>query len=216
MTMKEAREITGGLSNPSKMPGKGYSLPPSACPTGAWLRRTTGSVCNGCYACKGRYNFNNVQEAMRRRLASLTDTLHTTWVEAMTLLIKKDGCPWFRWHDSGDLQSYDHLCRICRVCEATPEVHYRLPTREYSIVFRYLKYNEIPKNLTIRLSAFMVGETVPFELDNLPLAASMVFKEDSEVPEGAFICPATTERHECGDCRYCWGRANKCVAYKAH
>ena len=35
MLKKEAREITGGLSKPSKMPGPAHNLPAQACKTGA-------------------------------------------------------------------------------------------------------------------------------------------------------------------------------------
>ena len=34
MLKKEAREITGGLSKPSKMPGPAHNLPAAACKTG--------------------------------------------------------------------------------------------------------------------------------------------------------------------------------------
>ena len=84
MLKKEAREITGGLSKPSKMPGPAHNLPAVACKTGAKLVQIPGSVCAGCYALKGRYRFNNVQKALQRRLAALESPL---WVEAMTTLI---------------------------------------------------------------------------------------------------------------------------------
>ena len=37
MLKKEAKEITGGLSAPSKMPGPAYNLPATECITGAKL-----------------------------------------------------------------------------------------------------------------------------------------------------------------------------------
>ena len=59
MLKKQAREITGGLSKPSKMPGPAHNLPAQACKTGAKLVNVPGSVCAGCYALKGRYRFKN-------------------------------------------------------------------------------------------------------------------------------------------------------------
>ena len=38
MLKKEAKEITGGLSAPSKMPGPAYNLPAQGCITGAKLQ----------------------------------------------------------------------------------------------------------------------------------------------------------------------------------
>ena len=104
MLKKEARKITGGLSKPSKMPGPAYNLPAWHCQTGAKLRKIEGTPCFGCYAMKGRYRFSNVRAALERRLDSLD---HPQWVTAMVALIK--GQPWFRWHDSGDVQSHEHL-----------------------------------------------------------------------------------------------------------
>ena len=99
MLIKEAKQITGGLSKPSKMPGPAHNLPAWRCITGVKLQQVAGSVCAGCYAMKGRYRFRNVKEALDRRLQALTDP---RWVEAMvTLITGQAGC---RWPDSGDIQ----------------------------------------------------------------------------------------------------------------
>jgi hypothetical protein len=151
MLKKEAKEITGGLSAPSKMPGPAYNLPAQACITGAKLVKIPGSVCSGCYALKGRYNFKNVRLALARRLESLKDP---RWVLAMTVLIKGEEV--FRWHDSGDLQSSWHLKRIFEVCNATPETSHWLPTREAK--FLPLNTDSIPKNLLIRMSSHRIDQ----------------------------------------------------------
>ena len=95
MLKKEAKEITGGLSSPSKMPGPSFNLPAAACLTGAKLATVPGSTCSGCYALKGRYRFPNVQAALQRRLAKLHDP---RWIESMVTLIGND--PVMRWHAS--------------------------------------------------------------------------------------------------------------------
>ena len=66
MLVKEAKQITGGLSSPSKMPGYAYNLPAWECVTGVKLQAVAGSVCSGCYAMKGRYRFPNVKDALNR------------------------------------------------------------------------------------------------------------------------------------------------------
>ena len=147
MLKKEARQITGGLSKPSKMPGPAHNLPAVACKTGAKLVKIPGSVCAGCYALKGRYRFRNVQDALQRRLQALD---HPQWVEAMIVLIKPH--KWFRWHDSGDLQSLEHLQNIFRVCRSTPGTQHWMPTREAQILKR-VKVHEVPRNLITRISA---------------------------------------------------------------
>ena len=77
MKVKTAKQITGGLSEPGKMPGRAFNLPAKACVTGAKLVKIPGSVCHGCYALKGRYRFSNVQQALERRLTAIN---HPQWV----------------------------------------------------------------------------------------------------------------------------------------
>ena len=198
MLKKEAKEITGGLSLPSKMPGPAYNLPAQACITGAKLVQIPGSVCAGCYALKGRYNFRNVRLALARRLESLQ---HPRWVEAMTVLIKGEEV--FRWHDSGDLQSSWHLKRIFEVCEATPETSHWLPTREAK--FLPLNHDSIPKNLIIRMSSHRI--------DQKPVK---FWPWTSTVSTGDFTCPASKQDNQCKSCRNCWDRNIANVSYPKH
>ena len=104
--------ITGGLSKPSKMPGYAYNLPAWECKVGSKLAKVPGSVCHGCYALKGRYRFPNVKEAMYRRLASIT---RPDWARTMAADINARKSRFFRWHDSGDVQSVKHLLKIFHV-----------------------------------------------------------------------------------------------------
>ena len=155
MLIKEAKEITGGLSKPSKMPGPAYNLPASQCITGAKLVNVPGSTCSGCYALKGNYiRFPAVQKAMERRAASL---VHDSWITAMVTLIKKHR--WFRWHDSGDLQSVQHLNNIFEVCKLTPDTRHWLPTREARFL-SLMDPDVVPKNLKIVLSDHMNNQRV--------------------------------------------------------
>ena len=199
MVKKEARQITGGLSKPSKMPGPAYNLPATECKTGAKLVKVPDSVCEGCYALKGRYNFRNVRLALARRLASLK---HPRWIEAMTVLIK--GEPYFRWHDSGDLQSVTHLANIMKVCKATPETSHWLPTREAGLM-KVINPAAIPTNLTIRFSSHMINQK-PVKF----------WPWTSTVSTGDFTCPASKQGNQCGSCRNCWDREVATVSYPKH
>jgi len=199
MLKKEAKKITGGLSKPSKMPGPAYNLPAWACKTGAKLRKVPGSPCYGCYAFKGRYNFSNVQLALKRRLEALESPL---WVEAMVTLIK--GQEFFRWHDSGDIQSEQHLKNIFEVCKLTPETKHWLPTQERE----YLKDPEaVPANLIIRLSGSKIDGPSP---KAWPWTSSVVTSSEART------CPAPEQGNECGSCRACWDKSTPNVAYGKH
>ncbi len=207
----ELEAYIGGLSKPSKMPGYAYSLPARECLAGSRLREVEGSTCSGCYAMKGRYNFPNVQRALYRRLDSLQRKL---WADVVAELITRKQQTHFRWHDSGDLQSVDHLAAIVRVCELTPDVRHWLPTREYRIVRDYLATNDgFPPNLNVRLSAHMVGGAIP-TFPGLPVTVSSVTAGDP--PAGSHRCPAPHQNNSCGDCRACWDQNVRLVDYALH
>ena len=201
MNKDELKQITGGLSKPSKMPGFSYNLPATKCITGAKLVKIPGSVCSGCYALKGRYRFPNVKDAMQRRLDSIN---HPLWIQAMATSIIETKTEFFRWHDSGDLQSLDHLKKIFEVCKLTPGIQHWLPTREASII-ACIQADEVPKNLIIRLSAHKVdGKASTF----WPWTSTVVTSEKT--------CPAAEQDNKCKDCRACWDRTIPNIAYGKH
>ena len=199
MKTSEALDIIGGLSSPSKMPCYGWSIPARHCITGKKMARVSGSICSVCYALKGRYAFENVQDCLERRFQSLTDT---RWIDAMTTaILNKEKSGHFRWHDSGDLQGVWHLQMIVEVCRRTPSIKHWLPTREYAIVRQYIdEGGQIPDNLTVRLSALMLDGPAPESL------AKRLGIQVSGASESAFTCPATYQANKCGSCRVCWDR----------
>jgi len=204
MNLKEAKQITGGLSSPSKMPGYAYNLPTWACVVGTKLRDIEFSTCSGCYAHeRGRYRFKNVKDALNRRLNSLTDP---RWIEAMTVLVAHYSLkvPFFRWHDSGDLQGADHLKNIFEVCNATKQVQHWMPTREVKLL-RLMQPEVVPKNLIIRVSSHMI--------DQRPVK---FWPHTSTVVRAGKTCPAQEQENQCGSCRQCWNKEVNNVAYPLH
>ena len=201
MLKKEARAITGGLSAPNKMPGPSINLPAVACITGRKLVKVKGSTCSGCYALKGRYRFQNVKDAMQRRLDRLHDP---RWIDAMVTLIDKQ--PVFRWHDSGDIQSVQHLKNIFEVCKRTPGTRHWMPTREV----KFLKFMDpavIPTNLIIRISSHMIDQG---PVKHWPWTSTVSTKPEDRT------CPAPDQGNECGSCRACWSRDTANICYGKH
>ena len=196
MLKKEANIIVGGLSATGKMPCPSINLPAVACVTGSKLAKVPGTTCHGCYALKGRYNFKYTKIAMARRLAALQDS---RWVRAMVVLMKDR--KYFRWHDSGDIQSAWHLKRILEVCKQTPSTKHWLPTREAKLL-ALMDPNIIPPNLIIRLSATKVNG-----------AASKSWPWTSTVSTTTKTCPAPNQGGKCLDCRACWNRAIQNITY---
>jgi len=217
MLVKEAISHTGGLSDPEKMPGYSYNLPATECPVGSRLREVGGSICSSCYAHEGRYRFDNVKQAMHRRLDRMKND--PEWVSSMVFLIEKwsanIGVSFFRWHDSGDIMDEDHLHKIVDVCEQTPFIHHWLPTREIRTVRKYMKTHDIPANLCIRLSANYVDQSTIMLFEGCTFSSSST--TDEVYPE-AYPCPVSRSQSNssCGSCRACWDKKVSHVDYRLH
>lgn len=216
LTKTQAQAACGTLTQTSKMPCKSYSLPVIACITGFKMAQIPDSICSHCYADKGFYRMYSatVEPAQHARLDSLTSTPIDVWVEGMVTLIGLD--EYFRWLDSGDIQSVDMLRRVALVCEATPHTSHWLPTREYAIVRQYIDaYGALPSNLTIRLSAMYFDKpvVVPKSLQGIEgIETSNAHRTGA--PMG-FECEASTRAGQCGPCRHCFHRTGP-VSYPFH
>lgn len=202
-TYLEALAAVGSLSKPSKMPGWSWSISASECITGSKLRTVAGSTCSKCYALKGNYRFDNVKEAHARRRAALdTPDFVDNFVTVLTKLYASGREDRFRWLDAGDLVDEAMLAKIVEIARRTPHIRHWLPTRELGIV-RGL--TDIPPNLTIRLSAAMIGDSLtPF--DGMTWSGVNV----PDIPQ----CPAPTQGNQCGSCSMCWGKEP--VSYHLH
>lgn len=207
-----ALQAIGGLSHPEKMPWWAWSISANDCVTGGRLAQQEGTVCSDCYALKGRYLFPNVRTAHDRRLeASRRPDFVEAFIIVLTNLHAKtrkrlaDGRVEnrFRWFDSGDLQSLEMLEQINSIAEGTPAIDHWLPTRENGIVEAFLKkHGEFAPNLTVRLSAPLVG--VAPRRRPLGLAFATV---GCNTLTGVHDCKALAEQgNRCLDCDRCWDR----------
>lgn len=213
MKISELETAVGGLSNPSKMPGLSYGTPAVECIVGSMLRKVKGSVCSKCYARKGMYVFPNVQAAQRKRLEILSSNVWA-WAENMKELLsrkyakKRGDAAVFRWHDSGDIQSMEHLSAIVWIAKELPGIRFWIPTKEYGTVRRWIAENgAFPENLAVRVSAPMIGRESP--------AIPGTVSSTVGVREG-FQCEAYTRGGVCGDCRACWNTEIPSVNYPQH
>lgn len=230
----------GGLSDPSKMPCYSYSIPAYRCRLGAKLRKLNGTVCHDCYAEKGCYVFASTRAAMARRLAIVDAMLadpaaRAAWIGSFAYvlntlrtrtdrMIRRTGKPgardgrYFRWHDSGDLQSVEHLHSIVSVVDATPTVEHWLPTREVGDILAYLRAGyTFPSNLTVRVSLARVGDAVPPSLESLARVPRVSLSGvHADAPTVGFAaCHAPAQAGECRDCRACWTPSVR-VSYHLH
>jgi hypothetical protein len=204
-------KFTGGLSAPSKMPCYAYSISAHRCNVGRKLRLVVGSTCADCYALKGRYEFPNVKEAMERRYAAMmTDAM--AWAAAMVASINKTKLPYFRWHDSGDIQGMNHLAAINAIAHLTPTVQHWIPTREYGLIRQWQRSGfTFARNLTVRVSLPMVGK-----LDGSAEWSNYSTVDAIPTDRTSVVCPSSQQGNQCVDCRSCWDKDIECVSYVKH
>lgn len=220
MNVKFMKEVLGGdLGQTTKMPGKSFGLDTAQCGVGTKLQGVCGSVCEGCYARR----LENFRPSVKKGHENRTDAvlnamddwlLRTDWINAMTALIQRryEGASerYFRWHDSGDIQSYNHLTMLVQVARNIPDIQFWIPTKEKSIVLHYLrKHGEFPKNLVVRVSSAMI-DAPPMRGFTL---TSTVHKNEEPV---GHVCPAPQQNGECGKCRACWSHEVSNVSYHKH
>lgn len=208
-TVESAQNVAGTLSAPNKMPCPAISLPAYACKTGVKLQAVENSVCSNCYAMKGRYVMPNVKDALQRRLDGLANP---DWKYALLRLIiseVKQNIPFFRFHDSGDIQSEKHFADIIWIAAQLPHVNFWIPTKEKKFANR-----EVPANVVIRYSAAMINSNAGIGFAN---NSSVVVKRAIDAKLfNATACIAPEQKGKCLDCRACWNRDVKTIAYIEH
>ena len=230
-TLKQAKETVGGWTVTRKMETISWSTSAHKCKTGSKLRKIKNTVCSTCYALKGNYvrYAKNIEPAMERRLKSLDDP---NWVNAMIYIMNNQKSVitsgLFRWHDSGDIQSTDHLHKIVKIAEATPNVRHWLPTKESNFIHNYK--GSIPKNLIIRLSgSFVDGKTPKYKHTSTVVSnhdqatcKSFLTDKDFKIHSQKQFDNYTTEEKKtfdfghCGSCDKCWDTSIKTISYLNH
>lgn len=226
MSFDAAYDLIGGLSNPSKMPWYGWSTPAPQCQTGSKLREVEGSVCHKCYAMRGFYNMPNVKNALERRLKAIDDP---RFVDAFVTVLqafyengKKTYVPWgsktpikenrFRWDDSGDFQSLEHISKVNEIALRMPHIRFYKPTKETAMVGKWLKKNKkgFAENLFVKVSAPMIG--VGFKVKPMGLDFATVGVDNDKK---LFQCPALRKQgNKCLNCDACWKSGN--INYPTH
>lgn len=207
-TIKEAEQFVGGLSKPGKMPCPTYGISAKLCETGSKLALVEGSVCWDCYALKGMYGDWNktVSQAHAKRYEALQKP---EWAQAMIFLITRKNLSHFRWHDSGDLQSFQHLLNLVTIAKNCPNTLFWLPTREKKYINQYQKaFGEFPSNLVVRVSATMVDE----KAGDYPNTSTV---HENKPPIG-LACKAPEQDGKCGNCRACWDKSIQNISYAKH
>lgn len=193
-----------------------YSFSHANCGIGNRLKNINNSVCSKCYGNKGFYRLYT--KKLNDKTDKIINDLDNLEKELIDEISKKEKSGYFRFFDKGDILSMEHLQSIMNICNALPNIQFWIPTKSIDILRDYIKNNgNIPKNVTIRISSFMLNKTMKLDkiLHCLPIAS--VYDRDNikNKNNDAFLCK-TNEKDNCGNCRACWSKSIREVIYEKH
>ena len=168
---------------------------------------------SGCYACKGNFNYPNVQDTMLRN-SRIWEHSHEECFNQIDAWLYLHPSKFFRWFSSGDIPNENFLYRMCALARKHKETNFMCFTKQYAIVDDYVEKHRIPKNLNIVFSAW--DTYVPMNPNNFPVAYVKIKNMKGSIPEDAHECPKY-----CGNCVFekynCWTlKKGESVVFKKH
>ena len=155
----------------------------------------------GCYACKGRFLYSNVQKSMENNynIYKESSKAYFSQIQAyLTLMPYK----YFRYHSSGDIVDYNYFVGMVETAKKCKKTHFLCFTKKYEIVNEWLSKNkELPKNLVVVFSSW--GLWLPENPYNLPMTYvkfnEKMQKLNEAIPNNAREC-----KGNCATCQMCW------------
>lgn len=202
------------LSKAGKMPCPSWSLiARTHCPASVHLsgprKGELVDACHGCYAAGGQYRYPNVRNP---REHNAKDWKRPEWVSDMVAAIERE--PFFRWFDSGDVYTLALARKILAVMRATPNTRHWLPTRMHKLAkFRpVLASMAMLPNVVVRRSS----DSVQGAYDKRHATASTIVSSVDQVTDDMVMCSAYNRDGKCGDCRACWDKHVRVIAYPGH
>jgi hypothetical protein len=166
-------------------------------------------ACKGCYATDGNYRFGNVKAP---REHNKEDWQRSDWTVDMVSELDNDR--YFRWFDSGDVYDIRLARKILEVMKSTPWTKHWLPTRMYKFdKFKsVLAEMESLPNVVVRHSSDSIQGKRVESMNN-----STIYSDIEQLDDDIVECSAQyNDKGKCGDCRTCWDKKVKTVAYRVH
>ena len=213
------------ISKTTKMQIKGKKVGSWSLPAGTSCPGSKDAeVCKTCYAKKGMYRFpvvKNVREYNR------DDYRKDDWVDRMVAKVSK--FDYFRWFDSGDIETHELAVKIWQVITQTSSVQHWLPTRSDKIldIHHILFGVEVGHDSKLSGVCSLPNVAIRLSADNIGLSKSERKGVNSYVihPEDIFeakkrainLCPVTapgSTQKSCDTCTLCYTDAE--VAYVLH
>ena len=168
-------------------------------------------VCKGCYAQYGNYSFPAV---IKHREYNEQDWQKADFVKRMVFTIKGNDMKYFRFFDSGDIYCVELAEKILEICKACSDTKFWIPTRSWKIMAIRKVLDSIRNlpNAMVRYSSDSInGKTIPFRWNSTVVPNNL-----TKSKKNFLVCQAFARDGKCGDCRACWNKNVKTIAYPAH
>lgn len=167
-----------------------------------------------CYAMKGNYRFQNVQESMEQNLSFCQRSREGYFGEIIDYI--NNGVvifKYFRWHAAGDIIDEEYFKGMINVALKSQHTSFLAFTKKYELVNDWMTKDRPPKNLNIIFSAW--GDDFVFQTPfNLPVAY-IKFKDadkNTRIPNTAIKCSG-----DCTNCLQCWNiKCGQSVVFNKH
>ena len=167
----------------------------------------------GCYACKGRWMFENVKKSLLENLRVYNENPEQ-FFNVIDIKLQLVPYRYFRWHSSGDIVDERYLQGMVDLAKKHKNTKFLCFTKKFELVNNYLFKHKVPKNLVIVFSNWK-----DFQCDNphnLPCTYVEFKKDNGYIPENAVVCNGSCEKCTL-DGGGCWTlKKGQSVKFKKH
>lgn len=178
-----------------------------------------------CYAIRSAiYHHNSIISAWGRNTVLLRNDPHKVHL-AINEYCRKNVVKYFRFHSSGELESYKQLLMYIEICKDNPDVTFYIYTKAFDILQEYFNMldatgGSMPDNFIINLSEWH-GNLVDLLYKKFFRDCNVFAFDDGEagpLVESYVHCPAVNEKGfetgvTCAQCRRCMKRGNFTAVY---
>lgn len=198
------------ISKPnSKMPCRSWDLQAGdTCPGSFNSDGSLVAACEKCYAKKGAFIFSNVRKT---RVNNKLAWQNKEWVNQMVAELDNDR--YFRFCASGDLYHIDLWFKVYEIAIRSSHCKFWIPTRMYKFrKFRQIidKLNALD-NVVVRFSSDSITGQI-IEGDQ----TSTIIPTLDDLTTNMILCSSYANGGKCLNCRNCWNKGNKVIAYLLH
>jgi hypothetical protein len=173
--------------------------------------RRLGLCSMPCYGRGGMYHFPAAKALRDHNRAVIADCLTLPASEAIPAIARAYAptvgkrATLHRLHDTGDVDSLEHLLGLIQLAKQRPTVGFWLPTHR-SDLLPLVSPAGMPNNMLVRLSARGIGDMAPLSI----WPWTSVSFNRGHAPADAFVCPGNCKDF---NCRACWDRDVPVIGY---